>query len=200
MLTSSPSENEIDPDRGALERTAAGDVEAFGAIVERHEARLYRLCFSMLGDREEAREATQDAFLKAFRGAPSWKPRGRVYTWLYRIAVNGCLNRLRRRKLAHFLGFGDLAAASEDEAGEWDPADDGPSAERRLADRRAWLRTRRAVEALPANQRAVLVLAKFEGLSYREIAETLEITPGAVESRLFRAMRRLENQLAENSA
>ncbi|MEO1367801.1 MAG: RNA polymerase sigma factor, partial [Acidobacteriota bacterium] len=94
----------------------------------------------------------------------------------------------------------DLVAVSDDEAAEWDPADGGPSAERRLVDRRAWLRTRRAVEALPANQRAVLVLAKFEGLSYREIAETLEITPGAVESRLFRAMRRLESQLAENSA
>ncbi|MEO1087915.1 MAG: RNA polymerase sigma factor [Acidobacteriota bacterium] len=194
------SPSEIDPDRSALERTAAGDAESFGAIVERHEGRLYRLCLSMLGDREEAREATQDAFLKAFRGAASWRPRGRVYTWLYRIAVNGCLNRLRRRKLAHFLGFGDIGPASEDEAGEWDPADGGPSAEQRLLDRRAWMRTRRAVEALPANQQAVLVLAKFEGLSYREIAETLEITPGAVESRLFRAMRRLEVNLAEDSA
>ncbi|MEM1177618.1 MAG: RNA polymerase sigma factor [Acidobacteriota bacterium] len=191
--------SEIDPDRGALERAAAGDTESFGAIVERHQGRLFRVCLRMLGDREEALEATQDVLLKAFRSAATFTPRGRVYTWLYRIAVNHCLNRLRRRKIARFFGFGDLGGP-DDEDLEWDPADDAPDAERRLVDQRAWLRTRRAIDALPTNQRAVLVLAKFEGLSYREIADTLGITMGAVESRLFRAMRRLEAQRSEGSA
>jgi len=180
-----------DPDRGVLERAAAGDHESFGLLVERHQERLFRLCHRMLGDAEEAREATQDVFLKAFRGAASYKPRGRVYTWLYRIAVNHCLNRLRRRKIVRFLGFGDMVSSPEEEDAEWDPADRTPGADERLAARRAWLRTRELIEELPAGQRAVLVLAKFEGLTYREIAETLDISLGAVESRLFRAMRRL---------
>ena len=180
-----------DPDRGALERAAGGDHESFGVLVERHQDRLFRLCHRMLGDAEEAREATQDVFLKAFRSAASYKPRGQVYTWLYRIAVNHCLNRLRRRKIVRFLGFGDMTPSHEEEGAEWDPADSAPGAEQRLEGRRAWAQTRELIDQLPTNQRAVLVLAKFEGLSYREIAETLDISLGAVESRLFRAMRRL---------
>lgn len=180
---------DVDPDRGALERAAAGDRESFGVLVERHQERLHRLCYRMLGDAEEAREATQEVFFKAYRSAGSYRPSGRVYTWLYRIATNHCLNRLRRRKIVRFFGFGEMTP--EDEETAWDPADSGPDAEQRLAARRAWLRTRQHIERLPPNQRAVLVLAKFEGLSYREIADTLGITVGAVESRLFRAMQRL---------
>ena len=88
---------EEDPDRGVLARVAEGDVESFGVLVERHQERLIRLCERMLGEPEEARDAAQEVFLKAFRKAGSFRPRGRVYTWLYRIAVNHCLNRLRRR-------------------------------------------------------------------------------------------------------
>lgn len=190
------SEPTHDPDRAALERVAEGDVESFTVLVERHEARLFRLCHRMLGDREEAREATQDAFLKAFRKAGSFEPRALVSTWLYRIATNGCLNRLRRRKIVRFFSFGDLAGGdarggdAEDDP-TFDPVDEAADPAERLASRRRWRRTRKRIDALPASQRAVLVLAKFEGLSYREIARALEITESAVESRLHRAMKKL---------
>lgn len=183
---------ELDPDLGVLQRVAAGDVESFGVLLQRHEKRLQQLCFRLLGDAEAARDATQEVFLKAYKSAAGFKPQGKVSTWLYRIAVNHCFNRLRRRKLLKFLSFGELAQGSEEgDELEIDPADERPDAEAALAARERWTATRAAIDALPENQRSVLVLAKFEGLSQKEIAQILEITEGAVESRLVRAMRTL---------
>ncbi len=193
-MTERPQENEHDPDRGILERVAAGDVESFGVLVERHEQRILGLCERMLHQPEEARDAAQEVFLKAFRKAGTYRPRGKVTTWLYRIAVNHCLNLLRRRRLAKFLSFGEVGGSQTDNPNDrpaFDPEDPAPDAEQRLAATRRWRETRRQIDALPASQRAVLVLAKFENLTYRNIAEVLQITEGAVESRLFRAMQRL---------
>lgn len=148
-----------------------------------------RLCERLLGDAEEARDAAQEVFLKVWRNAGEVQPRGRVYTWLYRVAVNHCLNKLRRRKIARFLRL----AGPEDPAGPvFDPPDPGAGPAAALEARRRWQATRRAIGELPENQRVVLILARFEGLPYREIAEVLGITEGAVESRLVRAMRRLQ--------
>jgi RNA polymerase sigma-70 factor (ECF subfamily) len=183
-----------DPGWEVLARVAAGDVEAFALLVEAHQQRLLRLCERLLGDLEEARDAVQEVFLKAFRKAGEFRPHGQVYTWLYRIAVNHCLNRLRRRRLVRFTRLAGPAGPDDADLSEIDPADGAPSPEEALAARRRWAATRRAIELLPAGQRAVLVLIRFEGLSYREAAEALGVTEGAVESRLFRAMRRLETQ------
>ena len=177
----------MDPGWEALARVAAGDLGAFTALVETHEERLLRLCERLLGDAEEARDAAQEVFLKAFRKAGEVRPIGQVYTWLYRIAVNHCLNRLRRRKLVRFLRFENTP-----EEPAFDPPDAGPDPASALEARRRWRATRNAIAKLPDNQRAVLILVRFEGLSYRQVAEVLGITEGAVESRLFRAMRRLE--------
>lgn len=181
-----------DPDWQLLAAVAAGDGAAFTGLVERHQERLIRLCERVLGDREEARDAAQEVFLRVYRHAATAEPRGRFYTWLYRIALNHCFNRMRRRKIARFFS---LERAGREETGEtpraFDPADGAPDAEAELLTRERWQRTRRAIDALPATQRAVLLLAKFEGFSQREIAATLGITEGAVESRLVRAMRTL---------
>jgi RNA polymerase sigma-70 factor (ECF subfamily) len=190
------AETTADPGWEVLARVAAGEVEAFALLVEAHQQRLLRLAERLLGDVEEAKDAVQEVFLKAFRKAGDFRPRGQVYTWLYRIAVNHCLNRLRRRRLVRFARLGPTppGTSGEPEAPELDPPDSAPSPEDALAARRHWAATRRAIERLPVNQRAVLVLVRFEGLSYREAAAALGITEGAVESRLFRAMRRLETQ------
>jgi len=179
-----------DPGWDALARTARGDTGAFTGLVEAHQERLLRLCERLLGDPEEARDAAQEVFLKAFRKAGEVRPLGQVYTWLYRIAMNLCLNKLRRRKLVRFLRF--EADPEEPDAPAFDPPDAAPDPASALEARRRWNATRKAIAKLPDNQRAVLILARFEGLSYRQIAEVLGITEGAVESRLFRAMRRIE--------
>lgn len=181
-------------DRAVLERVAQGDGTAYRELVERHERRLQRLCQGFLGDPEEARDAVQEVFLKAFRKAESYRPRGKVYTWLYRIAVNHCLNQLRRRKIVRFLSLGSLGErdAPEDAGPVFDPQDPQPGPGEQLAARERWRRTREALDGLPESQRAVVLLAKMEGLSQKETARVLGITEGAVESRLFRAMRTLE--------
>ena len=178
----------IDPGWEALARVARGEVEAFAEIVAAHQQRLLRLCERLLGDVEEARDAVQEVFLKAFRKAGDFRPRSQVYTWLFRIATNHCLNRLRRRRLVRFTRLGE---PEEEDAPAFDPPDAGADPAAALEARRRWLATRRAIARLPAGQRAVLVLIRFEGLSYREAAEVLGLTEGAVESRLFRAMRHL---------
>jgi len=181
----------VDPGWQALSRVAAGDAEAFAPLVESHQLRLLRLCERLLGDAEEARDATQEVFLKAYNKAAEVRPRGQVYTWLYRIAVNHCLNKLRRRKLVRFLRLEEPVDA-EGARAPFDPPDPAADPAAALESRRRWAATQRAIARLPENQRAVLVLIRFEGLSYQQTAEVLGITAGAVESRLVRAMRRLE--------
>lgn len=196
-----PLAGEVDADWELLTRAAGGDEDAFTALVERHQERVVGLCSRWLGDREEARDAAQEVFLKAFRHAGRVEPRGRFFTWLYRIAINHCLNQVRRRRIVRFFSLQGLGADGrggrrQEGAGDagFDPADGGPDAEAALLARERWRRTRERLERLPENQRVVVLLAKFEGLSGREIAETLGITEGAVESRLVRAMRRLAPQ------
>ncbi len=172
----------------ALRRVAAGDSDAFTGVVLRHQNRLQRLCERFLGDPEEAREVVQEVFLKAFRKAGRLRPRGQLYTWLYRVAVNHCLNVLRRRKVVRFLRLDN----DDSRAPDWDVADLRADPQREVEARHEWTRMRERLERLPTSQRAVLVLARFEGLSYRKIADHLGITEGAVESRLFRAMRTMQ--------
>jgi RNA polymerase sigma-70 factor (ECF subfamily) len=188
VTTDSATSAAADPGWEALARVAAGDVEAFALLVESHQERLLRLCERLLGDAEESRDAAQEVFLKAFCKAGDVRPQGQVYTWLYRIAVNHCLNKLRRRRLVRFLRWDDPA----EEAPAFDPPDGAADPAAVLEARRQWQMTRQAIARLPENQRLVLTLVRFEGLSYREVAEVLRITEGAVESRLFRAMRRIE--------
>jgi RNA polymerase sigma-70 factor (ECF subfamily) len=183
-------EQPADPDWDLVARVAAGDREAFGELVERHHRRLLRVCERLLGDAEEARDAVQEVFLKVMLKAGGFRPKALVSTWLYRIAVNHCLNVLRRRRLRRWVS---LTPGEEDEGGaHLDPPEERADPHRELDARRQWLQVQRAIRGLPPSQRAVLVLARFEELSYKEIADTLGITLGAVESRLFRAMRALE--------
>jgi RNA polymerase sigma factor (sigma-70 family) len=187
-----------DLDWQLLAAAAAGDGGAFTELVQRHQDRLVRLCERVLGDREEARDAAQEVFLKAYRNAGRVEPRGQLYTWLYRIALNHCFNRMRRRKIVRFFSLDRGRDGEEGETPPLDPVERRPDAEAELLARERWRRTRTAIDALPASQRSVLLLARFEGLSQREIAETLGITEGAVESRLVRAMRRLSEADAQD--
>jgi RNA polymerase sigma-70 factor (ECF subfamily) len=171
-----------------LARSAAGDGDAFRVIVERHQDRLVRLCQRLLVDREDALDAAQEVFIKAYQKAGDLQPRGELFTWLYRVATNHCFNRLRRRRIVRFLPFGD---ETTENASSIEAMSKSVGPETEMIAKERWQATQSAITRLPENQRAVLVLARFEGLSYRQIAEILEISESAVESRLFRAMRNL---------
>lgn len=189
------SDETSESDWQLLSRTAAGEEDAFRQLVERHQDRLVGLCQRLLGDREEALDAAQEVFLKTYGKAGSLQPKGELFTWMYRVATNHCLNRIRRRKLAQFLSLTPDPGA---EAASLEPVDDAPDALATLESRRRWRQTLEAIGALPESQRVVLILARFEGLPYRQIGEILGISEGAVESRLFRAMRHLKG--AQESA
>lgn len=189
-------ENEPRDDWLLLAQAADGDAAAFGALVRRHQDRLLRLCERLLGRRALAEEAVQEVFLKLHGKASRFEPRGQLYTLLYRMATNHCLNQLRRRRIARFVPFAS-SAMDDAEAFDLDPEDDSPDPHSTLVARRRWQATLERLEALPPGQRAVVVLVKLEGHSYKETAQLLGITLGAVESRLFRAMRTLEEALSE---
>lgn len=191
MPERAPSSESASSDWAILERVGAGEVDEFATLVARHQTRLHRLCRRLLRDDGAAEDAVQEVFVKLYRKAKTLRPKGELSTWLYRVAVNHCLNGLRRRRLVRFLPLADRES-DERPTAILEPVDQGADPEERLAAREAWRQVEKAIERLPSGQRAVLVLARFEGMSYREIAETLGITVGAVESRLFRAMRTLE--------
>jgi RNA polymerase sigma-70 factor (ECF subfamily) len=172
-----------DDERRLIDRCLAGDSGAFEPLVERYNGPLFRAAVRLLGDRESARDATQTAFLKAYQGLGAYDPNQRFFSWIYRILLNDCLNRLRARQPETVLS--DLPAP---------PASDAIEA------RDLRLQVRRALLKLPREQRDVVVLRHFAELSYEEVAATLHIPAKTVKSRLFAARQRLCELLAEGTA
>jgi RNA polymerase sigma-70 factor (ECF subfamily) len=180
----------VSPDLDLIRRFAAGDLAAFEQIVVAHQGRIATLCRYMLGDATEAEDATQDVFVKAFKGLKDFRPEAALGTWLYRIAVNTCIDR-RRRPLFRWLFIDD------DDAGGGVGAvpSDAPSPERLAESREASLEIQGALSRLSPKLRAAIVLKEIEGLSYEQIAETLEISLGTVKSRISRAREELKRSL-----
>ncbi len=172
-----------DADEELAARAQTGDRQAFALLVRRHQERVFRFVLRMLGSRDEAMDLTQDTFLKAWNALPAWQPEARFATWLFQIARNATLDLLRRRQLVEFV---PLDADTPGEAA-CEPRDGAPLPEERLADRQRIGLLERALAALPAEQREILLLRELEDMSYAEIAATLGIHEGTVKSRLARA-------------
>lgn len=177
-------------DTELVRRARAGDADAFGQLVARYESRILRLVRGMVPE-HDAEDVAQDAFLKAYRKLPEFDERSRFYTWVYRIASNTALD---WRKRERYRRHGDLP---ETQAGEDAlPSDDpGPRTAAHRHELRSAIDT--AIAGLPPNYHEIVVLREVQGLSYEEIAATLEISKGTVESRLFRARERLRAALKE---
>ncbi|MGH7265177.1 MAG: sigma-70 family RNA polymerase sigma factor, partial [Candidatus Rokuibacteriota bacterium] len=179
-------------DREVVRRVQAGDSEAFGVLVEKYKRKAFRLAFGVLRDQEEALDASQEAFVKAFRSLPRFKGDSAFYTWLFRITMNVALDRRRQRATrAKSLGAEDVPPE------EWERTavspDAGPDEEAASAERRA--RIGQALQTLSEQHRSIIILSDIEGLSYREIAEVLAIPMGTVMSRLHNARKRLRQAL-----
>lgn len=170
-----------------LRRAQRGDADAFEEIVRAHERTVYHLALRQLGSREDAEDAAQEVFLKAFTALGSFRGESRLSVWLYRITNNVCVDALRRRREA-------LSLSAENEDGEplelelpderFDPA--------ALAERKD-LREQvgKALAQLPPDAREILLLRELGGQRYDEIAETLRLDIGTVKSRIFRARKKL---------
>jgi RNA polymerase sigma-70 factor, ECF subfamily len=176
-------------DEVLLYRHVAGDTDAFGELVRRHRDRLWAVALRTLGDPEEAADAVQDALVAAFRRAHTFRGDAAVTTWLHRIVVNACLDRVRRRQVRPTVPLtedGGDESASQVRATSPDHADDG---ELRLDIAAALLR-------LPAEQRAALVLVDMHGFAVQEAARILDVAAGTVKSRCARGRARLLPLLA----
>jgi len=158
-------------------RACQGDTEAFDRLVARYYRRVYTLCLSLLEDPDEAEEATQEAFWRAYRNLKRYDPSRSFRTWLLSIAAHHAIDRLRRRR----------ARAPWSEAL---PAETLTPEEHLLAQEERE-RIRRLVGQLPPLERALILLRYWEGASYREMAQALRLSESAVKSRLFRARRAL---------
>lgn len=187
-----PGPEERADDRALVERATRGDRAAFGALVQRHQDRVFNLAYQVVRNREDALDVAQDAFVKAFASLPGFKGEANFTTWMHRIVVNLAIDCLRRRRRSEPTGYDDRLAVPEDrEAGS--PAPDDP--ERALETNQVRSLLARGIQGLPPAHRAVLILREIEGLSYQEIARVVGCNLGTVMSRLFYARRKLKKVL-----
>jgi RNA polymerase sigma-70 factor (ECF subfamily) len=177
-------------DRRLLERIRRGDTEGAAELFERYGPALLRFSDRLLSDRSTAEEVTQEVFVKVISRAHQYDGRAEVASWLFAIAANACRDRRRRERRATVV---PLEAVPE-------PAQRGEGIERRLMDREKRDAVRAALALLSVEQREALVLARYHGLPYAEIAIVLGISVGAVKTRIFRAVETLKLRFAEGEA
>lgn len=182
----------IDSDLELMLRVRSGDADSFELLLNRYRAPLIRYFCRMVRDQALAEDLAQEVFLRVYQARERYQPEARFTTWLYRIATNLALNALRDRR--------DAEMPAEPANGEGDPpeariVDSRPTAEQSLILSERERAIRQAVEALPDNQRAAVILHKYQEVDYRQIARILDVSESAVKSLLFRAYETLRARL-----
>jgi RNA polymerase sigma-70 factor (ECF subfamily) len=178
-------------DEQLVEDCLGGDVSAFDVLVDRWQRKIRGAAYRIVGSEEDAQDICQEAFLKAFRGLPSFKREARFSSWLYQIALNLSRDRLRRRKTRSWISLDD---AEETHPGRVAAAMGGPADD--------WVESREiqrlvalAVADLPDEQREVVVLKEYQGLTFPEIAEIQGVPLSTVKTRLYRGLSVLRERL-----
>lgn len=174
-------------DFSLIVRFKDGDRSSFEEIVLRYQDKIYNLCRHMLGNAHDAEDAAQDVFLKAYQALPKFQPDASLYTWLYRIATNTCID-YKRKPVFESL-FGD---SGEGERLVHDQASDTPSPEKLYQSKQIDHALRDSLEKLSPKLRAIIILKEIEELSYEQIADALDISMGTVKSRIARAREELK--------
>jgi len=178
-------------DAQLVEACLSGRAEAFEVIVERHRRHVYQLCYRFVGNHEDASDLAQDVFIRAYRGLKNFKHQASLGTWLYRIGVNVCLNKVgsktpKPEPLDPLLLVNDERIASQDES----------ASEALLRGERAG-QVRAAIAKLPRKQRATLILRVYHELPHEEIAGILGSSVGAVKANFFHALNNLKKLMLE---
>ncbi len=179
--------NHVPTDDDLMVRAGRGEEAAFRLLVERWERQVFAFLWRMTGNEDDARELCQDVMVKVHAHAPRYEPRGLFRSWLFRIAGNQARSFARRRKLVDWVRFDGF---------RHDRAGDAPLPDAGIESDETKRLVRDAVASLPDRQRQALVLRRFHEMSQKEIAEAMDVTEGAVESLLVRAMATLRGRLA----
>jgi RNA polymerase sigma-70 factor, ECF subfamily len=177
-----------DPDRDLIDRVLGGDRSAFNHLVVKYRNRVMGIAMRMLGDRAEAEDVAQDIFVKVFRGLNGFQGGALFSTWLYRVSANSCIN---HRKRIHLRP----AVSADASVLELRSPDMASNPHVLLEEKQLKLLIEKAIQALPEEQRIVVILRDIEGLSYEAIAEALELELGTVRSRLHRGRMALQERL-----
>ncbi len=179
---------EINTESRLIQKARGGNLRSFSALVEVHQEKMIHAAFSFLGNMEDAKDAAQEAFIKAHKHLSSFNEKSRFSTWLYRILINHCKDFMRKKK------------SRQTEA--LDPQEDiqaaGPNALGKLMGQEIETEIHRALENLPFQQRSVFALRYLEGLKLDEIAESLNLSTGAVKAHLWQAGQKMRQTLAHH--
>lgn len=174
-----------------IARCVAGDQQAFALLVSQYQTQVYNLAWRYLGEAEDAKDATQEAFIKVYHALPKYQGQAKFSTWLYRIVANTCIDCLRRRRPHLSL---DAPRSEDDDAG-WEFAADEPNPEQQVERQELRTMVQSQVESLPPKYRMVVTLYHLQGMSYQEISQVLDLPVRTVETQLYRAKGMLRERL-----
>ena len=180
-----------DDDR-LVELALDGDSRAFEILMEKHESKMYAVALRMCKNREDAQDCLQDAMLRIYKALPTFKGQSSFSTWAYRITMNTCLDDLRRKKVRQAQSLDQMLDIG------WAPVDENNTAERHLENNELKRNLSRAIQSLPEEMRAAVVLRDIQGFSYEEIANVLSTNVGTVKSRISRGREKLREILSRN--
>lgn len=187
------SEKQID--QALVDKVKAGDQAAFGVLVSKYQSRIMHLVSRYVRNQAEVEDVTQEAFIKAYRGLKNFRGESAFYTWMYRVAINTAKN--------HLVSMGRKAPGSDIDAQEAEQYESATALkeyatpERLLMSEEMRVCIQNTIRDLPIDLKTAITLREYDGLSYEEIAETMDCPIGTVRSRIFRAREAIENALAE---
>lgn len=176
-----------------LRRACKGDVQAFEELMQSHESRIYAIALRMMGNREDAQDCAQEAMVRIYRAMGSFKGQSALATWIYRITMNTCLDELRRRKARKVTSLDSLVDNG------WSPTDTGDTPEEHGLRVEKQNALNQAIQSLPDDMRAAIILRDVKGYSYDEIASILDANVGTIKSRIRRGREKLREILSKQS-
>ena len=176
-----------------LRRACKGDVQAFEELMQSHESRIYAIALRMMGNRDDAQDCAQEAMVRIYSAMGSFKGQSALATWIYRITMNTCLDELRRRKARKVTSLDSLVDNG------WSPTDTGDTPEEHGLRVEKQNALNQAIQSLPDDMRAAIILRDVKGYSYDEIASILDANVGTIKSRISRGREKLREILSKQS-
>jgi RNA polymerase sigma factor (sigma-70 family) len=178
-----------------IRKSREGDLRSFSRLVEMHRERVVRAAYSFVGNLEDAADLSQEAFIKAYDKLNEFNFKSRFYTWLYRILINTCKDFLRRKKIQGFFFVWEKKLADDETDSQFEGVETSKNAGERLLNKELGEEIVQAMDCLPLQQRMAFSLRYLDGLLIQEVAESMDLSVGAVKAHLWQAIQKLQKWL-----